>query len=208
MPGPCPSTESGRGSRMPPTMHRRRAPRALCSALALLVVLSGCGFGGTGRSHPEWEHDADSGRYYRPGHVLQGPELLEEHYPALAEASPRALTEGRYTDPGERVPIPAPDDHWWQAVVQLSPEEAEALRSEAASEEGGDALEAVPESELLALLVPPLEGELEPCGSGWLSVGPALARHGSTDLSEAGDLIELAALCPSSDQVVTSSTDM
>src|SRR5699024_3872280 len=114
-------TPRRRTMRMPLSRDRRPAPRALAASLALLVVLSCCRFGGTDRGEPEWEHDAEAERYYRPGLVLQGPELLEEHFPSLAEATPRALAEGRFTDPAERVPIPAPDDHWWQAVVQRSP---------------------------------------------------------------------------------------
>lgn len=46
------------------------------------------------------------------------------------------------------------------------------------------------------------------CTGEWIHVMPALARDGGSNITVAGDLIELAVLCESSDQLVTSSTDM
>lgn len=185
--------------------------RLLGAGLLAAVALSGCGIlPGTGSRDPEWALDEEAERYYRPGVLLQGPELLEEHFPAIADASPRALADGRFTDPDAREWIPAPDDHWWQAVVQLDPEQAQELRSRAEPSDGGAGGHGgtVPEDEVLALLVPTLEGELEPCSGEWVSVIPALTGQGHGNVSEGGDIIELAVLCSSSDQLVTSSLDM
>ena len=183
--------------------------RPLAACLVAALALSGCGLhGGPDRQDPEWVHDPQAERYFRPGLLMQGPELLEEHFPEVADASPRRLTEGRFTDPAERVPIPAPDDYWWQAVVQLSAEQAAELRSDSADDQAGGELGAVPESEVLSLLVPTLESELVPCEGEWASVLPALAGDQSPNVSEAGDLIELAVVCESSEQLVTSATDM
>ena len=190
--------------------------RAAAAAALVAVLLGGCGVlvgGGSDRGEPEWVHDADSKRYYRPGLVVQSTELVEEHLPVLDDPGSATIAEGRFTDPYERVPIPAPDDYWWQAVVELEPSQVQDLLSAAAvsgaSDIGGaEASERVADEQVLAELVPSLEGELEDCAGGWVDVMPALAEESGTNISDAGDLLDLTVVCKDGTQLVTSARDM
>lgn len=196
-----------------------RRAGVLAAVVLTSAALTGCGLlGGGGRGEPGWVHDEDARRYYRPGVLLQSAELVDEHFPALGEPARVSLAEGRFTDPDERIPLPAPDDYWWQAVLELAPEDARELATASASagasdaggapDSGGGTLEPVDEAEVLALLVPSLEEELAACEGGWASVLPALARGDGGDITVAGDLIEIAALCEDSGILVTSAVDM
>lgn len=189
--------------------------RTAAAAALVAVLLGGCGVlgGGTDRGEPEWVRDPDSERYYRPGLVVQSTELVEEHFPVLEDPGPTTIAEGRFTDPSERVPIPAPDDHWWQAVIELEPPQVrellDATAASGASDLGGaEAPEPVTEEQVLAELVPTLEGELEDCAGGWVDVMPALAQESGTNISDAGDLLDLAVACTDGTQLVTSARDM
>jgi hypothetical protein len=188
--------------------------RGVTAALLAAAMLTGCGLvGGTDRRDPEWAHDEGSGRYYRPGLVMQSADLVEEHFPMLAEHGPVAAVDGRFTDPDERVPFPAQDDYWWQAAVRLEPDQVEALLAASAaagaSDLGGaDEPRTVPAAEVREVLVPTLEAGLEPCEEDWVPVMPALTRTGSSNVSEAGDLLELTVLCEDAGVLVTSARDM
>ncbi|WP_341854739.1 hypothetical protein [Brachybacterium sp. GPGPB12] len=123
------------------------------------------------------------------------------------------VAEGRFTDPYERVPFPAQDDYWWQAVIELEPAQVDELVSATAaagaSDHGGaGAPEPVSEDEVLDALVPTLEGEVQDCPGGWVDVSPALAQEKGPDVSDAGDLLELTAVCAGGSQPLTSARDM
>lgn len=157
--------------------------------------------------------DEASERYFRPDLVGHSPELVEEHFPVLEGVEAVTVAEGRFTDPYERVPIPAQDDYWWQAVIELEPAQVDELVSATAaagaSDHGGaDAPEPVTEDEVLDALVPTLEGEVQDCPGGWVDVSPALAQEKGPDVSDAGDLLELTAVCAGGLQLLTSARDM
>ncbi|MFC7457287.1 hypothetical protein ACFQS2_08825 [Brachybacterium sp. GCM10030267] len=200
-----------------PTGPRRggRVPRAV--ALVLVTVsLGGCGlFGEGGRGAaptPGWEHDESSDRYYVPGEVSHSTDLVDEHFPGLAEVTAVSVAEGRFTDPDERVPIPAPDDYWWQAVIELPPGEAARLVAETRAQQASDGgdystlAQTMSEGELLAVMVPALEPEISPCPGDWISVHPAVIESSNTTV--AGDLLEAAVVCEGGEQLLTSARDM
>lgn len=56
--------------------------------------------------------------------------------------------------------------------------------------------------------MPSLEGELEDCAGGWVDVMPALAQESGTNISDAGDLLDLTVVCKDGTQLVTSARDM
>lgn len=185
-----------------------RRPGTGLAALLGVLLLGGCALlpGGT-RGEPEWAYDEESERYYRPDLVSQSTEPVEEHFPMLGEVAPVTIADGRFTDPASRAPIPGPDDYWWQAVIDLDAEQRDELIAQAVGTTGAlEALEPVTPEAIEAVLVPPLEGELEDCAGGWVDVRPALAQ--SSGVSEAGDLLELTAMCADGTQLVTSARDM
>lgn len=199
----------------PRSTARRRTARALTGALLAAALLGGCGLGGadTDRDEPDWVRDEASERYYQPDLVGHSPELVEEHFPVLEGVGAVTIAEGRFTDPYERVPFPAQDDYWWQAAIELEPAQVDELVSATAaagaSDHGGaDAPEPVTEDEVLDALVPTLEGEVQDCPGGWVDVSPALAQEKGPDGSDAGDLLELTAVCAGGSQLLTSARDM
>ena len=56
--------------------------------------------------------------------------------------------------------------------------------------------------------MPTLEGEVTPCPSGWISVRSALVTGSGTDISEGGDLLEVAVVCEGGEQLVASAVDL
>lgn len=211
-----PASRSARARRPSPRgTARRTTARALTGALLAAALLGGCGpmGGDTDRDEPEWVRDEPSERYFRPDLVVHSPELVEEHFPVLEGVGAVTIAEGRFTDPYERVPFPAQDDYWWQAVIELEPEQVDELLSgaaaAAASDHGGaGAPEPITEDEVLDALVPTLEGEVQDCPGGWVDVSPALAQEKGPDVSDAGDLLELTAVCAGGSQLLTSARDM
>lgn len=188
-------TNSGHG--------RSTVLRTLAGGALTATVLAGCGLLGGDRSADEdWAHDAQSERYYPRDLLSQSEDQVREHLPALGDPDSVTMTEGRFTDPHGRAPLPGPDDYWWQAVIEIGPEVSEQLVT------GPDGPEPVTEDEVRGLLVPTLETDFADCGSGWVDVTPALTRKGHANVSEAGDLIELAALCTDDGRLVTSLADM
>ncbi len=196
-----------------------RSTRVLIGAAVTALVLSGCGLlGGDEREpgrggDPEWVLDEDSERYYRPDLVVHSTELIEEHFPVLEVPTSATIAEGRFTDPYERVPIPAPDDYWWQAVIELEPSQVDELLALAAASGASDLGGAgspgpVTEEHVLAEVVPTLEGEVQDCEGGWIDVMPALAQSSGTNISDAGDLLDLTVVCEGGTQLITSARDM
>lgn len=195
--------------------HSGRRTRGASFAVLTVLVLAGCGLLGTGpEPEPEWAEDPDSGRFYRPGVVLPSLDLLQEHFPELAGVHGATLAEGRFTDPRERVPIPAPDDHWWQAAVPLEEGQIDHLLrplEEPDASDGGGAVTApqtLTDQEVRAVLVPTIEAEVAPCPGGWLPVTEGLAPESSGNHTAAGDMIELAALCEDTAELVIAANDM
>lgn len=176
----------------------RTAPTALALLAAAVLALPAC-TAGPQRPAQEWTRDEDSGLYYREGLVAQSDDPIREHLPELTGYSAVTWTDGRLTDPEGREALPAPDDAWWQAVVDLEPEEAAQLSGAAPP---------VGEDEVRARIVPPLEQALRPCTGTWQDVTTALAAEGTTDITAAGDLLDLAVLCPDTGQLVLDARDM
>lgn len=197
-------TSTGRG---------RRTRRAALVALTALAF-AGCSLLGTSpEREPEWAEDPGSGKYYRPGVVLETTDLLEEHFPELDGVQEATLAEGQFTDPYERVPIPAPDNYWWQAALELDPAVVDQLLEKlpaAASDGGGVASEPdlLTDDELRASLVPTIEEQISACPGGWIDVTEALPTGNSSNHTAAGDMIEVAALCADTAQLAIAANDM
>ena len=199
------------------TAGSRRGHRSLLGLGAVAVLaLSGCMLPGTDRTRepePEWVEDAQTGRFYRPDDLQQSFELPEEHLPQLKGYAIAGVIDGRFTDPTERAPLPAPDDHWWQAVMVLRPEQTAQLVEQTgpkASDGGGytGSETATGEDEMRELLVQPLEDLLEGCAGQWVSVAGVLSAEEGYTRTAAGDNLEMALLCDSSGMLVTSAHDM
>lgn len=197
---------AGRGS--------RRAALA-APAVLMVLVLAGCSLLSTApEREPEWAEDPDSGKFYRPGVVLPSQDLLEEHFPELEGVQEATLADGRFTDPNERVPIPAPDDYWWQAAASLEDEQVDqllrALEEPDASDGGGLAPEPPThtDEEVRAIFVPTIEAEVSPCSDGWVAVGEVLGTEDYQHRTAGGDMIQLAALCADTAELVVAANDM
>ena len=198
--------------------HARPARRSRPGVAVLIaaLLLGGCTLaGGEERrsSDPEWLYDEEAERYVARDSVqeLDGP--VREHFPSVGEVGTVVFAEGRFTDPHERMPFPAQDDYWWQSVAELDPEQVDTLIAQTlatgASDVGGaDAPETLPEAQVRALMVGPLEGEIEECDGDRIDVTPALTESGYANRSAAGDLIELAVVCAGGTQLVSSARDM
>lgn len=195
----------------PSASQRAHGIAATVSATVAVLALAGCGLlGGSDRGGSELEHDEESGRYFHPELVTQSTALIDEHFPQITEVQDLTISEGRFTDPDERVVIPAPDDYWWQAVIGLPTEEIDGLhRAARAAQESdggtGSAPEVMSDQELFEIIVPTLETVIPPCPSGWIPVDRALADSGIT---EAGDMLEAAVLCEGGSHLIIAAHDM
>jgi len=199
--------------------HARPARRSRPGVAVLIaaLLLGGCTLVGGGEeqrsSDPDWLYDEEAERYVARDSVqdLDGP--VREHFPSLGEVGTVVFVEGQFTDPHERFPFPAQDDYWWQSVTELEPEQVDTLIAQTlatgASDLGGaDAPETLPESQVRALMVGPLESEIEDCDGDRIDVTPALTEPGYASRSAAGDMIELAVVCAGGTQLVSSARDM
>ena len=199
--------------------HARPARRSRPGVAVLIaaLLLGGCTLVGGGEeqrsSDPDWLYDEEAERYVARDSVqdLDGP--VREHFPSLGEVGTVVFVEGQFTDPHERFPFPAQDDYWWQSVTELEPEQVDTLIAQTlatgASDLGGaDAPETLPESQVRALMVGPLESEIEDCDGDRIDVTPALTEPGYASRSAAGDMIELAVVCEGGTQLVSSARDM
>lgn len=195
----------------------RRARQVMLAGVTVLV-LAGCGLLGTApERESEWAKDPQSGKFFRPGVVLPSQDLLEEHFPELDGVQEATLTDGRFTDPDQRMPMPGPDDYWWQAAVSLAEEDAGRLADAAAegaaegeAPDGGSSPSpgSLSDQEVREILVPTIEERISPCSSGWIDVGGALAPGGDGHRTAAGDMIQLAALCEDTAELVIAANDM
>lgn len=199
-------------------MSRRRAaaPSSWVAALICLsaAVLTSCGgLGGSPQEQgDQCVHDEDSERWFLPGSLTGSSELVAEHLPTLQTSSGLTLIDGQFTDPHERVPLPAQDDYWWQAVVTLAPAEVEKLATTAQAVAASGSIGGVPErlddGELRSAIVGSLEEEISPCPAEWLTVTPVLTQPGYANRTAAGDGLEVLAICPGGDQLIVSAFDM
>lgn len=195
----------------PPASLRARGIAATASVTVAVLALAGCGLlGGSDRGGSEMEYDEESGRYFHPELVTQSTALIDEHFPQITEVQDLTISEGQFTDPDERVVIPAPDDYWWQAVIGLKAEEIDSLwragRAAQKSDGGtGSAPEVMSDEELFAIIVPALEAVIPSCPSGWIPVGRVLAE---SEITEAGDMLEAAVLCEGGSHLIIAAHDM
>lgn len=175
------------------------------------LLLGGCTAPGSNMRDPEWVHDEDVGGYYRPDFATHSPELVEEHFPVLGEVGAVTVLDGRFTDPHGREWIPAQDDYWWEATIELEPGTVEELIAEAGTTSGTgspEPPEALTVEAVRTVLVAPLEERLEECPGGWIDATPALTEPGHANRTAAGDIIQLAAVCEGGTQLVIAARDM
>lgn len=187
------------------------------------MILSGCslldagaGAGGRGSSpDPETPvQDPVSERWYAPAEISQDPDGIAEHFPDL-EVDTATWVDGQFTDPGERAPLPAPDDYWWQAVMEVGQETAAQLAADAlaAVDESGavdpeplsgqeSAMNAATgtradDSVLQTVLIDQLDAEAGSCPDGWILVHDLIAAEdgGSLRATAEGMVISAAAVC-------------
>jgi len=191
--------------------ERRFAARTFAATALAALLLSSCAMLNDTTREPEWVHDEDLDVYFQPDLATDSPDLVEEHFPMLGEVGEVTVQDGQFTDPHGREVIPAPDDYWWQATIELAPEAVEELITEAgpASGTGGQKPpETLNAEEVRAGLVGPLEERIEDCQGNWIDATPALTETGYANRSAGGDMIELAAVCEGGTQLVTSARDM
>lgn len=201
-------------------MGKRTRRGAPALALALILVLAACDL--TGGSRPSFEQDAPTGKYYEPAKVDRTAAGVTVQLPDLPVEGAVSL-EGRFSDPDQRAPIPAQDDHWWQAVVELSPEQSAKMLQAATTaaskpgagqpheNEGDDAhldnagpMDTADDAAIRARIVAPLESALpEQCGEDWVLLGTASPELGDEvgfgQRLAGGDILVVAALCPGKD---------
>ncbi|MGY5764095.1 hypothetical protein ACXET9_02695 [Brachybacterium sp. DNPG3] len=185
----------------------RRALLGLSALCLAAAGLAGCTMP-TGGTDPDgdtgWALDEDSGRYYRTGLLELSSGTVREHFPSLTGLGTVTFADGSFTEPGGREILPAQDDYWWQARVELDPAVVAALIEDSSSD-----AETIPDETLRLALVPTLEQGLPACPDGWVSVADGLAEDtASSDHSAAGDAIEVAAVCPGGDELVLALHDM
>ena len=201
---------AGRGSREDfRSSLRRRAASVLRTmlVLALAALLPGCGAwpGGAPASPLDeetvtWQYDKASRRWYVPAGVMTQQETIHEALPTI-EPTLGVWTEGRFSDPGERISLPAPDDYWIQLVVQLDPQARQSLIADSADD-------TVPADDVAAELVPTMDPAAGTCEDGWTDAIEALrTSDSSAPRLGTGDTISLAAICPSTGVLVVSAVD-
>jgi hypothetical protein len=187
--------------------------RALSTAMTACAVLALAGCGAADRGGSPWTYDGESDRYHRAELISPSSDPVAEHFPTLTGVVDAEIVDGQFTDPDSRVPIPAQDDCWWQAVIELDPGQAQSLlestRAAQASDGGSTSTPAtVDDAELTGIMVAPLEQEITPCPTGWIPVEAALARESGTNISDGGDLLELTVVCEGGEQLIASARDM
>ena len=192
-----------------PWTVRRRAAILLRTmpVLALAALLTGCGaWPGSAPESPldeeavTWQYDEASRRWYVPASVMTQQETVHEALPTI-EPTLGVWTEGRFSDPGERIAMPAPDDYWIQLVVQLDPQATQSLIADSVGE-------TVPADDVAAELVPTMEHAAATCEGGWIDAVEALRMSDSSAPHlGTGAMISLAAICPSTGVLVVSAVD-
>lgn len=177
----------------------RGIPTALAGLLAAQLLLAACA-PEPERDEPAWVHDQQANLYYLPGDASTKLDELDDDLPALADAPAGTWIDGRFTDPHAREWIPAQDDYWVQAVVELDPAQA----AELVTREGDDpaTVEAV---EVRAAAVAPVEEVMADCEEDWVAIDPLTPlgeESTTTNLTPTGMMVSTAAACPGTGQVV------
>lgn len=190
---------------------RLRAAAAL-GAAALVLTSSACG-GVTLRDPTEKVVEEKVGDppttvYYRAGSLDTTQAVVDARLPRLAGGEAHWV-EGQFTDPGDRVPMPAQDDYWWQAVVRVSPAKArEFIRgtspAQVPPESGTDGV--LTDAQVRAQIVRPLQGPAGTCNDHWRAVTVGNPEKPEYTV-QGGDYISVAAACEATGVVVVSTHD-
>ncbi len=191
--------------------ERRFTARTFAATALAALLLSSCAMLNDTTREPEWVHDEDLDVYFQPDLATDSPDLVEEHFPMLGEVGAVTVQNGQFTDPHGRQVIPGPDDYWWQASIELEPEQVQELIAEAGPTSGtGEQKppETLTVEEVRAGLIGPLEERLEDCAGDWIDASPALTEPGYAHRTVAGDMITLAAVCEGGTQLVIGARDM
>lgn len=159
-------------------MTTTAAARTLGATCAVLL-LAACGPATReDRGAPEVIHDEEAGGYYTEEYVTTDLSLLDGELAGVPVTATGVLVEGQFTDPADRVPIPAPDDYWIHAAIDVDPAVAGDLVDAAVPVGGegpvgeGDPADPVPVAEITPLLVDPVEQAMRDCPGGWFTVDP------------------------------------
>lgn len=194
-----------------------------------LLALSGClpgisPFRGDGTADPDAPvQDPVNERWYVPSDVVDGTTMIHEQFPDLEVESGMSVA-GQFTDPNDRVPLPAQDDYWRQSVMVVGTATVTGLIDEAtaarASDGGGDTETLTGEGTeptnapagtraadevISGTLVEPLEAEAGQCESDWILLGQTFtADPGDTirPITADGLVITMAAVCEGGDRIV------
>lgn len=191
---------------------RRSSARSsrIAAVLAAGLLLPGCTLIGSlspGSWEPDpeaWVHDESAGRYYQLAALSDDPARWAEEFPQYAD-SPGTWIAGRFSDPGERVTIPGPDDYWEQMVLVVGPEEVSRLLEDSGEQTLPHPTE---DTALRERIVAPLEGELPLCESGWRGVGVVEPDPSHSPTTPTGMGTDLALACAGGDRIVVSTFEM
>lgn len=182
--------------------RRRGVPAALVGILAAQLLLAACA-AEREPDEPTWVHDQQADLYYLPEDASTELDELDDDLPALADASTGTWIDGRFTDPHAREWIPAQDDYWIQAVVELEPAQAEELVARA-----GENPTAVEAEEVRAAIVAPVEEAMTDCDEDWVAIDPLTPldtdeeESTTTNLTPTGMMVSTAVACPGTGQVI------
>lgn len=193
------------------------------------LVLTGCVTGiGTEQRQPTADpsdpvQDAVTHRWYTPAEVTEDPAAITAKLPQLQVTGGISL-DGRFTDPYDRVPVPTPDDYWWQAVVVVGEEHVAEMIDRAsaatASDGGGDgevltgegtstmnepAGTRADDSVISGVLMGPLQEQVGQCPTDWILLGNTFtADETYTNSPVTADrlVITTAAVCEGGDRIV------
>lgn len=182
--------------------RRRGIPAALAGLLAAQLLLAACA-PEPERDETAWVHDQQANLYYLPEDASTELDELDDDLLALADASTGTWIDGRFTDPHAREWIPAQDDYWIQAVVELEPAQAEELVARA-----GENPTAVEAEEVRAAIVAPVEEAMTDCDEDWVAIDPLTPldtdeeESTTTNLTPTGMMVSTAVACPGTGQVI------
>lgn len=188
--------------RTPAPPRRRGIPAALVGILAAQLLLTAC-VPEPERDEPAWVHDQQADLYYLPEDASTELDALDDDLPALADAPTGTWIDGRFTNPEGREGIPAQDDYWVQAVVELDPAQAEAL----VAREGDDPA-TVEAEDLRTGIVAPVEEAMTDCDEDWVAIDPLTPldtdeeESTTTNLTATGMMVSTAVACPGTGQVI------
>lgn len=198
-------------------------------AAAGALVLTGCVTGiGTEQRQPTADpsdpvQDAVTHRWYTPAEVTEDPAAITAKLPQL-QVTGGIYLDGRFTDPSDRVPVPAQDDYWWQAVIVVGEEQVAGLIDKAfaaaASDGGGEGVVLTGEgtgtmnepagtraddSVIRGVLMDPLQSQAGQCPTDWILLGNTFtADETYTNSPVTADrlVITTAAMCEGGDRIV------